>query len=336
MNKLILSQISGLLIVISFFSYAQNFDTAVVDAVPFAEQIKRTGKLDFKRTLNMSFKSSGYLEKLKIDEGEYFKKGQLLASLDTAELVENKNSTYAQLMQAKRDVTRIRKLLEQKSSSERDLEEALTSVETTRASYQVAYYNLEKAQVIAPFDGVVLSRHTELGELLSPGKEILKVAAIENNWIIRVVLTGSEVGNVRLGQKVSVELQHVGRIEGVISKIPAIANTDGHLFMIEVLLPELKLTSGIIAGQLAEVTIRFASEDFVYQIPIQALMGVDSEGRALLMTQITNAVQNKSQVVEQSFDIYKLDNNFVYVSTQADAQALQVVTQGWQNITTTR
>jgi RND family efflux transporter MFP subunit len=325
-NSFIKFLVIGMTISASFSTLSQSYDLEQVIVEPYADTIKRTGKLDFKRTLNLSFKSSGYLKKLSVDEGQYFEKDQLIASLDTTELLQNKNATYAQLLQAKREVNRQKKLLEKGLSSEQDLDVALTRVETTRASYQIAFYNLDKAQVFAPFSGVVLTRYTELGELQSPGKEILKVAALEKNWVIKVALTGNEVSQVRLGQKVNVTLQALGGVVGEVSKIPAIANTVGNMFIIEVLLPNLTLKSGIVAGQIAEITIDFTSDNFVYRLPISALITVDDNGQAVVIT------KNNQELTYQHYDIYRLDNQFVYLFASVDDQPLQIVTSGWQHI----
>ena len=321
----------------TFLSYAafnevtaNTYDMEEVLVEPYADIIKRTGKLDFKRTLNLSFKSSGYLTQLSVDEGDYFEKGQLLASLDVAELIERKNATYAQLLQAKREVNRITRLMEKNLSSEQELDLAKTRVDTIRADYKVAFYNLEKAQVIAPFNGVVLARNTELGELQSPGREILKVAALKDNWVVKVALTGIEVGQVRLNQAVQVRLHSLGIVKGVISKIPAIANTAGQLFLIDVLLPDVKLNSGAVAGQVAEVSIDFSSNSFVYRIPIAALVAVDNNGRAIVMTQL----DKDRPAVQQAFDIFKLDNQFLYLIAEKTDQPLNVITSGWQHIIT--
>ena len=325
-NSFIRLLIVGITFSASFSSFSQSYDLEQVIVEPYADTIKRTGKLDFKRTLNLSFKSSGYLTKLSVDEGQYFEKGLLIASLDTTELRQNKNSTYAQLLQAKREVNRQRELLKNELSSQQELDIALTKVETTRSAYQIAFYNLEKAQVYAPFSGVVLNRYTELGELQSPGQEILKVAALEENWVIKVALTGSEVSQVRLGQKVDVTLQALGGVIGEVSKIPAISNTDGNMFIIEVLLPDLTLKSGIVAGQIAEITIDFTSDNFVYRLPISALISVDDNGQAVVI------VKHQQELTYQYYDIYRLDNQFVYLFASVDDQPLQIVTSGWQHI----
>jgi multidrug efflux system membrane fusion protein len=324
------SFIRFLITVITIFaassSFSQSYDLEQVIVEPYADTIKRTGKLDFKRTLNLSFKSSGYLTKLSVDEGQYFEKGQLIASLDTTELVQNKNARYAELLQAKREVNRQRKLLANELSSQQKLDIVLTRVETTRSAYQIAFYNLEKAQVFAPFSGVVLNRYTELGELQSPGHEILKVAALEQNWVVKVALTGNEVSQVRLGQKVNVTLQALGIVVGEVSKIPVIANTEGNMFIIEVLLPNLTLKSGIVAGQIAEITIDFTSDNFVYRLPISALISVDDNGQAVVIT------KHQQKLAYQHYDIYRLDNQFVYLFASVDDEPLQIVTSGWQHI----
>lgn len=306
-------------------AFTQTFDTEMVTVELYSDKIDRTGKLAYKRTLALSFKSGGYLKSLKIDEGQQFKQGQLLASLDITELKEEKNANYAKLIQAKREVKRISSLMENKMASERDLDAAITQVETSRAAYQVSYYNLEKAQIYAPFSGIVLARHTELGELQSPGQTALEVAKLE--WVVKVALTGQEVSQVRLKQKVDVALNNVGIIEGVISKIPAIANSQSNLFTIEVSLPSLALSSGVIAGQLAGITIAVESNKFVYRLPIEALVTVNEQGKAVVLAQ-----KGKLGEFEQlSFDIFQLGNNYLYLTAEQNDAALNIITKGWQN-----
>ncbi|MFT5756221.1 MAG: multidrug efflux system membrane fusion protein [Alteromonadaceae bacterium] len=323
---IILAQL--LLLTTSISSSAQSYDLEEVSAAPYTDVIKRTGKLDYKRVLNLSFKSSGFLKRLNVDEGDTFKKKQLLASLDTAELKAHKNSAYAQLLQAKRDVTRLAKLLTKGLTTERELDVAETTVETTRAAYKVALYNLDKTQIFAPFAGVVLTRHTELGELQSPGHVVLQVAELKNNWVVKVALTGLEVSQVSLEQEVQVSLSHLGNVRGVISKIPAIANNTSHLFIIEVLLPDVTLKSGMIAGQLAGVIIDFTTDNFVYRLPIEALVAVDVNGDALVIVQTDN-----NEFERKSFKIFQLDNNFVYLQASNDEQPLKIIRKGWQNLT---
>lgn len=325
--KLTSTRLLFLLTFLSCSVFAQNYETEQVATELFHDTIERTGKLDFKRTVSLSFKNSGYLSQLNVYEGEQFKKGQLLAALDITELKENKNANYAQLLQAKREVKRITMLLERDMASQRDLDVAITQEQTSRSAYQISYYNLEKSTIYAPFDGIVLSRNSDLGELQNPGQEVLRVAKFAHNWVVKVALTGQEVAQVKLQQKVQVSLNQIGTIEGVVNKIPAIANTN-NLFTIEVLLPSLNLSSGIIAGQLAAVKIAFASKDLVYRLPIKALVSVDEHGKAVVVVKS----QNTGELEQKNFDIYQLDNQYVYLKANASDQSINIVSKGWQHL----
>lgn len=308
--------------------FAQNYDSEVIFAELFTDVIERTGKVDYKRTLSLSFKSSGYLAKLNAYEGDYFSKGELLASLDVTELKETKNANYALLLQAKRDVKRTAKLLEQKLASQRDLDDAITQEETTRSAYQISYYNLEKSRLYAPFSGVVLSRNADLGELQAPGQEALNVAKLHDNLVVKVALTGREVSQVKLNQTVRVTLEQLGEIEGVVSKIPAMANPNGNLFTIEVLLPSKGVAKSIISGQLAAVKINFTGSELVYRLPIKALVAVNEQGLA----QVVVEEMNSKVLKYESYSIMHIDNQFVYLKTDKKDKPLTIVTSGWHNL----
>lgn len=320
---------ASLLVSVSAFAQSmsnESYQVTQVDAEPYIQVIKRTGKVNFRNTVNLSFKTAGFLTKLNVNEGDIFEKKELLAALDTSELTADINASYARLLQAKRNVERIQIMLAKKLSSQRELDDALTAVDTTRAAYRVTVYNLEKAQVFAPFSGVVVQRNTDLGELQSPGQIALQVAALEHNLIVSAALTSEEIGLVRLNQKVQVHIARFGIIEGVISKIPAISNSRSHLFTIEVLLPETNFTRPLIVGQIARILIHSQSLDFVYRLPIEALNAVNDKGEALI------ALYKNSEPLQRAFSIYKVDNEYLYLEATQSDLPLQVITQGWNKL----
>jgi len=309
---------------------AQQIENKTIKPELMVKEINRTGKLNFKRTLNLSFKSSGYLEKMNVDEGESFVKGQLLAQLDNEELTAEKNATYARLLQAKREVRRIKTLLSKNLSSQQALDDASTLVETTRASHNIAQYNLVKSQLFAPYDGVVLTRFTELGELQSPNQVALKIAAIDNNLVVSVALTATEVNLVKPLQKVDINLATFGLVHGSVSKVPAIADQQSHLFTIEILLDDLRANQ-VVVGQLAHVLIDVITKTIAYQLPLEALNSVDNQGRALIMVLDADSTEAESYH-QQTFSIKQLSNEYIYLSAQPSSLPLTIVTRGWQHL----
>ena len=315
----------GLILFLACITTAQSavnegYQLTQVEAELYTQVIQRTGKVDFARVVNLSFKTAGFLTELNVDEGETFQKGQLLAALDTSELKAEKNSTYARLLQAKRNIERVKTLMKKGLSSQRDLDDALTAVETTRAAFRVTNYNLQKAQIFAPFDGVVVQRNTDLGELQSPGIRALQVAMLSNNLVISVSLTGEEISLVHLNQKVKVHLAYSGLVDGKVS------NSQNHLFTIEVSLEDAEFTKPLIVGQLARILISTQGQDFVYRLPIEALNAVNEHGQALI------TIEKNNKPEQQAFTIYKIDNNFIYLAAQEYSTALNVITQGWNKL----
>lgn len=310
----------------SYSALARNYEVTQVVPTSYSQSIKRSGKVDFKRVLRLSFKSTGYLNLLSVDEGDFFEKSQLLAALDTVELKEVKNARYAELLQAKRNVKRLTVLIEQNLSSEIELDQAQTQLETVRATYKVAYYNLEKAQVIAPFNGVVLARFSELGELQSPNNAALEVAASDNNLVVKLGLTDDEIAFVNVGQPVVITLANLGKVDGRISKVPVKSNSTNQLYVVEVLLEKVIAGQGVVAGQLAQVELNLESDKLVYQVPNNALVKMADNGDGIFFTQ-----KNKNSTLQQqAFHVLSIDSQYIYLSAESDNSAVSFVTSGWQ------
>jgi RND family efflux transporter MFP subunit len=310
---------------------AEQLSTQIISVEPFVEIIDRTGKVGFKRTVDLSFKSNGYLEKLNVDEGDYFSKGQLLAKLDDAVLIAEKNASYARLLQAKRQVARIKTLINNKLSSQQALDDAQAFIQTRRADFNVAEYKLSKSQIVAPFDGVVVNRFSSLGELQMPNENVLTIAALVNNAIVSITLTDEQMSLVNEQLQVVVNLRKIGKVFATASKIPASADSLNHLFSVDFLLNDINIKQ-INVGSLAKVTAKIATNTFVYKLPIEALNGVDKQGRALI-TISKGASKALTPFIQKAFDIIKISNKHIYLLAQQEASPITVIDQGWQILT---
>ncbi len=85
---------------------------------------------------------------------------------------------------------------------------------------------LNRCRVVAPSDGTVLQKIAEQGELITAGKPVIKMADLKRIYL-RAYITGNQLSEVKLGQKVEVlfdkdkELNQ--SIDGVISWISSSA-----------------------------------------------------------------------------------------------------------------
>ena len=83
-------------------------------------------------------------------------------------------------------------------------------LDVDRANVRQAHQNLEMSRIRlsytvlrAPFDGVVLARQAELGEVVSPGTPIITLADLDHLWL-RVYLPETDLGKVHWGQDVDI------------------------------------------------------------------------------------------------------------------------------------
>src|SRR5665213_952253 len=84
-------------------------------------------------------------------------------------------------------------------------------VELAKASIQSAMESLKMAQIVlgyttlhAPFDGVIVVRQAELGEIMAPGTPVVTMADLDHVWL-RAYINEPDIGKVRLGQAVGVK-----------------------------------------------------------------------------------------------------------------------------------
>ena len=85
----------------------------------------------------------------------------------------------------------------------RNVTVAQASVASGEQSEQLSRIVAGYAVLRAPFDGVVLARQAELGEVVAPGTPVLTLADLDHVWL-RAYLNEADLGKVRLGQEVGV------------------------------------------------------------------------------------------------------------------------------------
>ena len=186
------SFLAGLLILSSAASLAQApVRVAEVQMRPVSQQVTATGTVSSPRSAVLSTAAAGLVDELFVDEGDRVSRGDLLLQLD-AEI-------------AKHTLARLRAAAQQQETALEDarrrLDEAQkvgpdggipqTLIDSLRSEVQVeeaalvaaqAEANEQKARVdrhrlVAPFDGVITRRITEMGEWVNPGSGLLELVA---------------------------------------------------------------------------------------------------------------------------------------------------------------
>jgi RND family efflux transporter MFP subunit len=143
-------------------------------------------------------RTNGYLKKWYFDIGARVSKGQLLAEIETPEIDQQLLQSRAELgrMQANEDLAgvtsnRWQGLLAKHAVSQQEADQARSNYIAEQAAVDASKANvgrLEQLQsyerIVAPFDGVITARNTDIGDLIDAGsgsnnpRELFHLAAI--------------------------------------------------------------------------------------------------------------------------------------------------------------
>jgi membrane fusion protein (multidrug efflux system) len=143
------------------------------------DNIKATGTLMPSEQVDLSFESSGRIIELEINEGQKVKKGTLLAKINDNELQAQRDKIKVQLKLSEDREQRQRTLLEREAISRESYEQALAEMQSLKADYAEIEAKIEKASIVAPFDGIVGLRYTSKGAFVSPGTLVTQLVSVK-------------------------------------------------------------------------------------------------------------------------------------------------------------
>lgn len=170
-----------------------------------AQTVTASGTFTTEEETMLSFKNGGIMQQLHVKEGDAFRKGQLLASLDPAEINTAVRQSQLALEKAERDYHRAQQLYRDSVATLEQMENAKTAFEVAQQDAERASYNLGHNAMRAPFDGYVLQRLANAGQVVGPGTPVLLVSGRgRSGWLLRVGASDRQWAAIRVGDAAQV------------------------------------------------------------------------------------------------------------------------------------
>jgi RND family efflux transporter MFP subunit len=176
-------------------------------------------------------------------------------------------SAKANLDLAQATFQRMQNLFQKKSISNQEFDEASARLKVAQASYEMAAAKRKQvaakisqagagidsanimrgySRITAPFDGVVIEKHVEPGNLAAPGAPLALIER-EEGYRLEASVEESRVRDVRVGQGVSVVLEALDRtIAARVGEIVPAVDAASRSYIVKIELPALpQLRSGM-------------------------------------------------------------------------------------------
>jgi len=198
---------------------------------------------------SLSFSVMGTVEKVLVTEGQSVSKGQLLAVLNKATLMNTYNAAHSSLKQAQDAYKRLTQLHESGSLPEIKYVEIQTQLQQAEAAESIAKKNLRDCNLYAPFSGVIARKSIDPGMNVVPGFESIKLVTIDK-VNVKVSVPENEIARVKKGATAQVDVAALDHksFEGKIDEKGVIANPLSHTYEVKVKLnnPHRELMPGMV------------------------------------------------------------------------------------------
>jgi RND family efflux transporter MFP subunit len=142
----------------------------------------------------LSFKTPGIIENIKVREGQFVKKGQLLAALNLTEINTVFQQANINFDKTTRDYERIRNLFNDSVATKEQLQNAKSAMDAAKAQLEQAHFNMQHSYIYAPSDGYILHIMGNPGEITAAGYPVLFLGNTNgSDWLIKAGVTDKEM-----------------------------------------------------------------------------------------------------------------------------------------------
>lgn len=243
---------------------------------------------------NVSFLVSGRVIQVGPREGDYVRKGELLAAIDPTDYRLALTAATAQTdmariayKRAEDEHRRMKMLYDSKSLAPNDYqkfraayESAGQQLEQVEASEKLSRKRLADAALCSPVHGFISKRSIEPGQMASPGQPLFEIVRLDTVEV-SVGVPETDIHLVRVGQKAAVTLPALPgeSFEGTLRVINVSADPNTRTFMTRISVPNPKHTLRI--GMIAEARIRGDKIVRMLTLPLEAIMR-DPQGATIV------------------------------------------------------
>jgi RND family efflux transporter MFP subunit len=278
-------------------------DVVTVGRPPATRSLTLPGETAAWYTSTIYARVNGYVEKWFVDIGDHVKKGQILATIDTPELDAELNAAkarfkaseaqvlvkQAQLEFAKTTYERWKNspkgVVSEQEREDKKAQNAVAIAELNAAQAQVGRDQAEMdrltalegfKQVTAPFDGTIINRHIDLGNLVTAGSSASTTSLyqIAKDDPIRVFVEAPQNMAAQLMQigtpaAITCDYLPAQRFEGMVSRTAEAINPEARTLRVEIDIPNPNRT--LVSGTYVKVSFNIKSSGQI-EIPAAALL----------------------------------------------------------------
>ncbi len=251
-------------------------EVAAVTRGPAIEAVYATGAVEPSVMLPVAPRSGGRLAALLVDEGAAVKKGQVLARMESPDLVHTVDEMQARERLAQAQYQRTQDLVAQKFMSPAELDRTRTELDAAQAALKRAQAQLDYNLLVAPAAGTVLRRDGEVGQFIPAGQAVFTLACCAPLRVSAEV-DEEDIVRVAVGQKVVLRGDALADrvFDGTVAEITPKGDPVARSYRVRIAFadPAGVQAAGVRTGMTMDANIVISRREAALLVPIRALHG---------------------------------------------------------------
>lgn len=258
---------------------------------------RHTGIVKAANEISLGFKTAGQLARIHVAEGDYVRRGELLAELDDADYRLAVEALEIQYDQFKEEFARTRLLFERQSISANDYEKAEAGLRQLGVQLQANRNKLDYTKLYAPADGYIQKVNFAEAEMVDAGTAFVSLLDVSR----------MEVGlDIPVGEYLQRDLfaRFAGRVAGIDGELPMrlrgmAPKADGNQLYHMILGFDTPAAGRLTAGMNIEVEITVAdtTRNRGYALPLGAVF-LEGESPSVWIFEADSTVTRRTVVLD--------------------------------------
>jgi RND family efflux transporter MFP subunit len=271
---------------------------------PFSinQRVIASGRISSKDEIKLSFKTGGIINNILVNEGDFVKKGQTLATLNLSEINAVLQQAKLGYEKAMRDYERALNLYNDSVATLEQMQNAKTALDYAKANVDVANFNFAHSTIVAPEDGTILKKLVSENEIIAQGYPVFLFGKHSQSWLLRVNVSDKEAVLVERGDSVEITLDTYPKalLKGVVTETGKFA--DPYMGTFEIGIKIYPKTLTLMSGLIARAGIKTQIVSNYILIPYNALIEAnDREGQVykIVNNEITKVIFPVERIIDE-------------------------------------
>ena len=262
--------------------FAIPVSVASIERSSISSNFHTTATLEARNEADIITRVTGIIEQLSVEEGDYVKKGQVLAQIDPRRYQLTLDKAEAELAGINQELQRLSLMVKKKLVSAQASDKLKYQHQAAVAASKLAELDLQDSQIVAPISGFISHRYVKPGYFTQGYQKLFHIVDSTNLQAV-VYLPEHQLSNVKLDQQanLSFSARENQRYQATVRSVSPVIDPSSGTFKIILSIDnnqqELK------PGMFAQIALTFDTHNDTLIIASDAIITLDNHSKVFLV-----------------------------------------------------